>query len=68
MSESITKYHVFTDHRDGWYGSDQFDEAKAQYLEWGDEFGCARLYIEVEDENGDTVREDCLESTGDYPA
>jgi len=64
---AITVYHVFTHEQDEWY--DDFSEAKAQYLEWGDECGSARLYRQVYSHRQDDepVAEDCLASTGEYP-
>lgn len=66
MHGTVTVYHVFTDNRDEW--TRDLGEAKALFTTWGEEFGCARLYCELRDEDGETIEEDCLEATGPYPA
>jgi hypothetical protein len=54
-------YHVFTDSRDEYFTS--YDEAKALFDEWAEEYGCARLYAVVTDEDDG----DCIEAVGPYP-
>ena len=64
--KTTTEWHVFTNERDDWF--DNFDEAKALFTKWGEEFGCARLYIEVRYESdGELDYEDCIENIGEFP-
>lgn len=66
-----TVYHVFSNESDEWLTD--YSEAKALFTEWGEQFGCARLYREVWPANAgelglDTpISEECLEATGEYP-
>ena len=63
--QAVAVFHVFTDQRDGWY--EHFDDAKAQFIEWGETFGRARLYRELQDEQGELLHEECLDGIGAYP-
>lgn len=58
-------YHIFTDNRDEFRES--LEEAKQLFYKFIDENGKARLYLNEEDEKGQTLEEDCLESYGDFP-
>lgn len=60
-------WHVFSNETDEYYGLEEEDKARAQFDEWVREYGCARLYLQVEDSNGDTELEECWEAVGDYP-
>lgn len=70
---TTTIYHVFSTGMDEYFDADKFDQAKAQYLEWGDLYGTARLYLErwpknhKELQSDSPISEECLMATGDYP-
>lgn len=61
-------FHVFSDDRDEYFNLDQENEARALFKQWAEVYGCARLYLEIDDiETGDSWLEECWESEGEYP-
>jgi len=58
-------YHIFTDNRDEFRES--LEEAKQLFYKYIDEHGKACLYQNEENEDGETLSEDCIESYGDFP-
>jgi len=60
-------WHVFTNNTDEFFGLDQEAEARELFDTWAKEEGCARLYLEIEDEDGNNELEECWQSVGDYP-
>ncbi len=63
--KDIEIYHIFTDNRDEY--RENLEEAKQLFYKYIDEHGKARLYIDIENQNGETLEEDCLEAYGDFP-
>ena len=59
-------YHVFTHNIDEYV--EKYRQALARYKYLVKEYGCARLYIKVFDNDNDApISEDCLLSHGEYP-
>ena len=59
------KYHVFSDGCDDWYR--EFADALDQFRAYESEGRNARLYLELQDEQGEMLAESCLLSSGEYP-
>lgn len=64
-------YHVFTDARDEFFRAgvkgEGFKAAEKFFRKWKREKGCARLYEELRDEDGDMTEENCLLTFGPWP-
>ena len=60
-----TIYHVFTNSRDEFVKDIAI--ARSLYRHFKKVYGTARMYIEVEDAEGEMISEDCLASFGPYP-
>lgn len=61
-----TMYHVFTDNTDEW--TPDILEANRLFDEFVSDTGCARLYQELHEIDGECLEEDCLRSKGRYPS
>jgi len=62
-----TIYHIFTDNRDEY--TDDYAEAEKIFKQFK-EYGCARLYEEIwneEEDRDEPIEENCLKSYGSYP-
>lgn len=64
--ETTTLYHVFTDNADEWYEDER--EAITAYDRLITANNNARLYVDIQDEADETIKEDCLMSFSDYPS
>ena len=59
-------YHVFSNEIDEYTESEVL--ANATFDEWVEEYGCARLFEEHYEEDGDEmIDEFCIRSEGSYP-
>lgn len=65
----IKVYHIFTHNTDEWL--DDYKDALVLFEEFIEDYGCARLYVEVyEDDQAikdDEMTENCIKSYGDWP-
>jgi hypothetical protein len=61
----IKKYHAFTTWRDEFV--DTREAAEIIFNRMIKDFGHARLYIELYDQEGELISEDCIQSKGEYP-
>ena len=61
----MTTYHVFTNNQDEWFNN--LAEAEELFNEWAGENGCARLYEEEREEDGELINENCINAIGSYP-
>ena len=58
-------YHIFTHNTDEY--TTNLTEATTIFNQFVAEYGCARLYKETRDTDGELLDETCLESVGEYP-
>lgn len=62
------RWHVFTHNTDEYYGLEEEAEALRLFDQWAEEYGSARLYLEVEDDATQELElEDCYKSVGEFP-
>lgn len=60
--------HVFSDNIDSYFDKPyETQKALDAFKRYAEERGCARLYVEVADEEGNTLIEDCILSEGGFP-
>lgn len=63
--DEITEYHIFADNIDDY--RDTYDDALLIYNQLCKDYANVRLYVQIIDETGDVMEENCLKAKGGFP-